>query len=1019
MKKLIILILIYLIFFFAVQIVFSQGFEESNPEIETSIVLLTLFDINKEMVYEKNDFFELFYFKEEDYVLLPANLIVPYLDVELNFNRELSILILTKANKEVIIDLKDKKYIDHPEWDTEEPIIYGGEFYLSKKVFSYLTNYKISWNNSFQELHVEGEFIEDLSQDQILDLDEKKDLYQKEKEEILGDELRGFQLSSVHYRVELELEDRIFSELSKNIRGDLNFYGRVNNWAYFINNNLSYNLNNQDVEYELDKIKFKYQENNMLIIAGDHDLNLKNTMGKIDMQGLYFSLPDRLSFKLIPYTTLKINVKKGDDLSIIINNKLAKKEAIKRDREFLIENLELRAGYLNKIEIIIIDKDGNKSIKTKYLAGSSNILQPKVKEIELMAGRFRDSNFSDNEWEGYFGSIRSNYALNDKLSFNLESTIYNESENPDSESENEILSSITGFALRLGGSTVINLDWLVAGEFDNLENGAQAELLFSMLKGYIKGVYIYFPPEIEEYMEEDEGEDKSISMKLDLTNNWSINPTIGQRNTLENRLDESDYYRFRVIYNPNWRNYNSVSLLYEDNREDYLISDIENNLYLFEGNEIKKGVALVNNLYGNTFRITSELAYYDNDLEIYNFPPDNYQGNYQDYEAELSVYKRINNYLFISLNYDGEQQRDSLGLRYYDRIYDGQIRLSFSDRASLTLSTERREEESENLISEESSLKLKYYFNREFSVSAELNDYQGEFLSDYQSLLLSGDYYFPDNPGYIRLFGEYIVPEDGQNGISFGGAYDIIRDDESGIVIEAGREYQNFLNGEYEEYVTISYSHALSFIGSEKKNTRFTDFEPRPIVAGYVYLDQNYNGVMDPGEKKLKDISMRLDSIMTETDEDGFFIFKPYFNDLYLLNFDYRNLIADYTPVTKEILVRVKDNQNIMQNFGLTINGSISGKVYLDKNANGNKDENEEYLVWAGLSVGNLNKKDYTDQRGEFYFENVPLGYHKLNLLKESLPRGTKPLNGYEHDVYITEDRLDHHDIDIPIIYGD
>jgi hypothetical protein len=76
MKKLIILILIYLIFFFSVQIVFSQGFEESNPEIETSIVLLTLFDINKEQVYEKNDFFELFYFKEEDYVLLPANLIV-------------------------------------------------------------------------------------------------------------------------------------------------------------------------------------------------------------------------------------------------------------------------------------------------------------------------------------------------------------------------------------------------------------------------------------------------------------------------------------------------------------------------------------------------------------------------------------------------------------------------------------------------------------------------------------------------------------------------------------------------------------------------------------------------------------------------------------------------------------------------------------------------------------------------------------------------------------------------------
>lgn len=1019
MRELITLSLILLMLFFSAQIVFSQSFEESSPEIETSIVLLTLFDINKEQLFEKNDFFELFYFSEEDYVLLPANLIAPYLDVELNFNRELSILTLTKKRKEVKIDLKDKKYIDHPEWDNEEPIIYGGEFYLSKKVFSYLTNYKISWNNSFQELYVEGEFIEDLSQDDILDLEEKKVIYQEEKREILGDESKTFQLSSIHYRIGLELEDRFFSELSKNIRGDLNFYGRVNNWAYFINNDLSYNLNNQEVEYELDKIKFKYQENNILIIAGDHDINLKNTIGRNNMQGLYFSLPDRLSFKLIPYTTLKVDLEKGDDLSIIINNKLAKKEFIERDEELIIENLELRAGYLNKIEIVIINEDGDKKTETKYLAGSSDILQPKVKEIELMGGRFKDSNFSDEEWEGYFAALRSNYAFNDRLTFNLEAAIYNESENPNSDLENEILSSITGFALRLTNNTVINLDWLAAGEFDKLESGAQAELLFSMLRGYIRGVYVYFPPEIEEYMEKDEGEDKSISMKLDLSNNWSINPTIGQKNTLENRLDESDYYKFKVIYNPNWRNYNAISLSYEDNREDYPFVDQDNNLYLFEGDEIRKGVALVNNLYGDTFRITSELAYFDNDLKINNYQQVDYQENYQDYEAELSIYKRVDNYLYISLNYDGEQQRDDLGLRYYDRTYDGQIRLSFSDRAYLTLATERKEEESENLISEERSLELKYYFNREFSLSAELSDYQGESLADYQSLLVSGNYYFPDNPGYIRLFGEYIIPEDGQNGIAFGGVYDIVRDDESGIVIEAGREYQNFINGQYEEYFTISYSHALSFIGDEKHNTRFTDFEPRSIVAGYVYLDQNYNGVMDPGEKKLKDISMRLDSIIAETDENGFFIFKPYFNDVYLLNFDYRNLIADYTPVTKEVLVRVKDNQNVMQNFGLTINGSISGRVYLDKNANGSRDENEEYLAWAGLSVGNLNKKDYTDQRGEFYFENIPLGYHKLNLLKESLPRGTRPLNGYQRDIYITEDQLDHHDIDIPIIYGD
>jgi hypothetical protein len=118
-------------------------------------------------------------------------------------------------------------------------------------------------------------------------------------------------------------------------------------------------------------------------------------------------------------------------------------------------------------------------------------------------------------------------------------------------------------------------------------------------------------------------------------------------------------------------------------------------------------------------------------------------------------------------------------------------------------------------------------------------------------------------------------------------------------------------------------------------------------------------------------------------------------------------------------LVRVKDNQNIMQNFGVTINGTISSNVFIDKNANGVKDENDDYLMWAGMEVVGLNKKDYTDQTGEYYFQNVPLGTHDLTLLEESLPKGTRPLNGYTQEIFITEDQLDHHNIDIPIVYGD
>jgi len=195
----------------------AQELVEDNLDIETSIVLLTLFDINREQTYDQDDFFEIFYFSEEDYILLPANLIAPYLEVELNFNRDLSMLTIEKGQREVRIDLTAKAYIEHLEWDDRPPVIAGGEFYLAKEVFEYLTDYQISWNNSLQEVVVEGEFFKDVEIEDGLEEEEEKEklIYQEEEKEILGDETKSLQLSSVHYRIQLNLEERIFGSQNK------------------------------------------------------------------------------------------------------------------------------------------------------------------------------------------------------------------------------------------------------------------------------------------------------------------------------------------------------------------------------------------------------------------------------------------------------------------------------------------------------------------------------------------------------------------------------------------------------------------------------------------------------------------------------------------------------------------------------------------------------------------------------------------------------------------------------------
>jgi len=458
----------------------AQKLEESRPGIESSIVLLTLMD--GEITVDSDPFFELYYFTEEDYILLPANLLSPYLEVDLNFKRDISLLSLRKGEREVRIDLNQKEYLDQEEWNDQPPLIVGGEFYLSKKVFSYLGDYNIVWNNALQELIISGDFVDDYLEEFSEDQEDQTEAEKKEiteKEEVLGSANKGLTLSSIHYRIELNMEDDLLTEERKEIRGDLNFYGRYNDWAYYINNDFEYDLDLEVTDYTLDKIKFSNRENNRLIIIGDHEFYFKDTIKRNDMQGIYFRFPENLQFKLIPYTAVSVDTKAEDEVTIFINNKFIVKKVIKKDGVYEVNNLELRANYLNKIVIEIISKDGNKKEIIKYLSGSKDILQPKVKEIEFFAGRYRDRKTDFEDWQGNFAALRSNYALTEHLTYNLEAAFYDKEE-----VKNEMLSAVTGFNIRLGGRTVLNLDFLVGGEIESLESGAEASFLYSLMNGY-------------------------------------------------------------------------------------------------------------------------------------------------------------------------------------------------------------------------------------------------------------------------------------------------------------------------------------------------------------------------------------------------------------------------------------------------------------------------------------------------------------------------------------------------------
>lgn len=100
------------------------------------------------------------------------------------------------------------------------------------------------------------------------------------------------------------------------------------------------------------------------------------------------------------------------------------------------------------------------------------------------------------------------------------------------------------------------------------------------------------------------------------------------------------------------------------------------------------------------------------------------------------------------------------------------------------------------------------------------------------------------------------------------------------------------------------------------------------------------------------------------------------------------------------------------------MSGTVSGRVFIDSDVNGTRDEGDESLGTIGLEIEELGKKVYTRNDGTFYFEKIPLGEYTLSVLPDTLPANMRVLGEKQTKVVIAEDDLDIKDIDIPLVYG-
>ena len=160
------------------------------------------------------------------------------------------------------------------------------------------------------------------------------------------------------------------------------------------------------------------------------------------------------------------------------------------------------------------------------------------------------------------------------------------------------------------------------------------------------------------------------------------------------------------------------------------------------------------------------------------------------------------------------------------------------------------------------------------------------------------------------------------------------------------------------------------------------------MIKGIVYLDENGNGQFDEWEKRLPGITILIDGRSATTNADGEYTFNYVQPGIYRVDFNPRSLPADYTPVTGEQVIRIRENEHFFLDFGVTLNGSISGLVFVDANGDGVRNEGETVLGMVGVCLDQNAATTFTNADGFFFFEGIPLGAHRISLSPESLPPG-------------------------------
>jgi hypothetical protein len=163
-------------------------------------------------------------------------------------------------------------------------------------------------------------------------------------------------------------------------------------------------------------------------------------------------------------------------------------------------------------------------------------------------------------------------------------------------------------------------------------------------------------------------------------------------------------------------------------------------------------------------------------------------------------------------------------------------------------------------------------------------------------------------------------------------------------------------------------------------------------ILGLAFDDRNGNGIPEVGEAPMRGIRVQLeDGTVATSDEQGRFSFTNVLMGEHTATLDTKKVPIEYDflgdPKRK---LEVKRRGISKVKFAFLILGKMGGRVIEDANGNGKADEGEKGMANALVlaALGEKKLLTYTDEDGNYLFENLRGGDYRLSLDPASLPEG-------------------------------